>query len=42
VTAHTPADVDRLADETADGRIDLVLQPFESAADAALAEFMKA
>jgi Kef-type K+ transport system membrane component KefB len=42
VTAHTPADVERLADETADGRIDLVLQPFESAADAALAEFMKA
>lgn len=40
VTAHTATDVQRLAPETADGSIDLILQPFEDAADAALAEFM--
>jgi Kef-type K+ transport system membrane component KefB len=40
VTAHTATDVQRLAPETADGSIDLVLQPFDDAAEAALAEFM--
>jgi Kef-type K+ transport system membrane component KefB len=40
VTAHTAIDVERLAPETEDGSIDLVLQPFEDAADAALAGFM--
>lgn len=41
VTAHTATDVQRLAAETTDGSIDLVLRPFENAADAALAEFME-
>jgi Kef-type K+ transport system membrane component KefB len=40
VTAHTAIDVQRLAPETADGSIDLILQPFDDAAEAALAEFM--
>jgi Kef-type K+ transport system membrane component KefB len=42
VTAHTAIDEQRLAPETADGSISLVLRPFEDAADAALAEFMEA
>ena len=41
VTAHTAVDVDRLAPEIADGRIDVVLQPFEEAAEAALGDFME-
>jgi voltage-gated potassium channel Kch len=39
VTAHTAADVQRLAAEVADGSIDLVIEPFEDAAEAALVEF---
>jgi Kef-type K+ transport system membrane component KefB len=42
VTAHTATDEQRLAPETADGSIDLVLRPFDAAADAALAKFMSA
>ena len=41
VTAHTATDELRLAPETTDGSIDLVLRPFEDAADAALAKFME-
>ena len=40
VTAHTAADELRLSPEITDGSIDLVLRPFEDAADAALAKFM--
>jgi Kef-type K+ transport system membrane component KefB len=40
VTAHTPIDVHLLAPETTDGSIDLVLQPFDAAAEAAIADFM--
>jgi Trk K+ transport system NAD-binding subunit len=40
VTAHTAIDEQRLEPEIADGSIDLVLRPFDAAADAALAEFM--
>jgi Kef-type K+ transport system membrane component KefB len=39
VTAHTAADELRLAPEISDGSIDLVLRPFEDAAEAAIAEF---
>jgi Kef-type K+ transport system membrane component KefB len=41
VTAHNATDVQRLTPEMADGSIDLVLQPFEDAAEAALAGFME-
>jgi Kef-type K+ transport system membrane component KefB len=41
VTAHTAIDVHRLAPEIADGRVAVVLQPFEEAAEAALADFME-
>jgi Kef-type K+ transport system membrane component KefB len=41
VTAHTATDVQRLAPQIADRSIHLVLQPFDSAADAAIAEFMR-
>ncbi|MFN3258573.1 MAG: cation:proton antiporter [Ilumatobacter sp.] len=40
VTAHTASDVQRLAPEIDSGSIDLVLQPFDAAADAAIAGFM--
>ncbi len=40
VTAHTAGDELRLAPEIADGSIDLVLRPFDDAADAALAGFV--
>jgi Kef-type K+ transport system membrane component KefB len=40
VTAHTATDVRRLAPETADGSIDLILQPFDDAAEAALVDFL--
>ncbi len=42
VTAHTATDVERLAPEQEAGSIDVVLQPFDAAADAALVDFMDA